>query len=94
MWLVMTLFFLLFYNISLNIMRQSLAVAMTLFAFKYIENKKWFKATFWALLICSMHSSGLFFIIILIIRWGSYLPKKGLVSVLQTSFAATLSLTK
>jgi hypothetical protein len=67
MWLVMFFFFFLFYNPSLNIMRQSIAVAVTLYAYKFIENKNWKWVLFWLYVVYNLHSSGIFFVILIMI---------------------------
>lgn len=57
MWLVMTLFFFLYYNLSLNIIRQSIAFSLTMYSFKYIEQRKWKKYIVWQLITFTMHNT-------------------------------------
>ncbi|WP_162927121.1 EpsG family protein [Flavobacterium psychrotrophum] len=92
MWMVMALYLLLFYNSSLNIMRQSIAVAMALYAFKYIENRQWFKSLLWLVIIYLTHSSGIFFAIFLVIYKISFLKNRRASVWLQVLFLASTSL--
>ena len=92
MWMVMLFFLFLFYNASLNIMRQSMAVAMSLYAFKHIENKEWIKSVIWLVIIFNTHSSGIFFAFLFIVHWLSYLKKRRLSTALQVTLAAATSL--
>lgn len=39
-WLAMAVYYLMFYNISLNLMRQMIAIAMVLLAYSYLTDKK------------------------------------------------------
>lgn len=64
MWLVMSLFLLLFYNQSLNIVRQTIAISMSLYAFKYIEQKKWLPTLIWCVIILETHNSGIFYVLV------------------------------
>lgn len=91
MWLVMLFFLLLYYNSSLNIMRQSIAIAMTLYAFKYIEDKQWFKSLLWLVIIYLTHSSGAFFAIFFIIYKISFLKNRQLSHWLQAIFLGITS---
>ena len=62
MWLCMAMFLLLYYNISLNLIRQSLCLAMCLYSFKYIENRNLTKLIIWTIIIISTHNTGIFFL--------------------------------
>jgi|GEM_PF-2315639 len=91
MWLAMLFFLCLFYNLSLNIMRQSIAIGMTIYAYKYIENKDWKRALIWLVIIFNAHSSGIFFVMLFFVRWVAYLKNYKLAIRLQVSFALAIS---
>jgi hypothetical protein len=86
MWLVMTFFFFLFYNQSYNLVRQSLALSMTIYAFKYIEAKKWIKIVIWSIIILNTHATGLGFILLFAIHYICNLKSKGIRVFLTTIF--------
>lgn len=67
MWLVMLLFLLLYYNASLNLVRQSIALSMSVYAYKYIEQEKWIKVVVWGYFILLAHNTGVFFVFLLLI---------------------------
>lgn len=62
MWLGMTIFLFIYYNMSLNLIRQSIALAISLYAIKYIERKKWIPFSICLLIVINSHNTGLFFI--------------------------------
>lgn len=66
MWLVMAIFFLMYYNVSLNLIRQSIALSMCVYAFKYAENRRWRLLLIWCFLIVSTHNTGIFYIVFLV----------------------------
>ena len=55
MWLSMALFLLLYYNASLNMVRQSIALSICMYAYKYIEREQWLKVGIWGILIILTH---------------------------------------
>lgn len=57
MWLIMAFFFLSYYNISLNLIRQSIAIAISVYSFKYLEQHKWWKYILWQVIILSSHNT-------------------------------------
>lgn len=67
LWLGMLAWLLLYYNESLNLMRQSLAGAIILFAFPYIEKRKPFKYFIWILIATMFHSGAIVAIVFYII---------------------------
>lgn len=59
MWLYIFSYLMLWFNSSLNILRQSMAIFVILYAFKYIENKKYFKYIIFVLIASLFHKSAL-----------------------------------
>lgn len=77
LWLTMLLYQLYYYNLSLNLMRQGLAMAFVFWAFKYVEQRqlKWFIVC--ALISYFFHKTGLIAsIIILAIYWATEQSEK------------------
>lgn len=60
MWLAMTVYLMVFYNISLNLVRQSLAISVILFSMRYVENKKIIKFIICILIATLLHSTAIF----------------------------------
>lgn len=58
------LFLLLYYNRSLNMIRQSIALAIILYAFKYIKNKKLFKYLIFVFIAYLFHKTALIALIL------------------------------
>lgn len=58
-WIGMLLYYLALYNISLNIMRQSIAVSIVFFASSYLFENKYIKFMLFVLIAMGFHSSGL-----------------------------------
>lgn len=69
MWLSMTIFLLLYYNSSLNLVRQSIALALCVYSYKYLEQGQWFKALIGSVIIMNTHNTGIFYIFIIIFIW-------------------------
>jgi len=59
MWLYILSYLMLWFNSSLNILRQSLAIFVILYAFRYIEDKKYFKYIIAVLVASLFHKSAL-----------------------------------
>lgn len=80
MWLSFLLFLLLYYNRSLNMIRQSLALAIILYSFKYIKDKKLVKYTLFVIIASLFHKTALvsliiYFMVRLIERKENFLYK-------------------
>ena len=71
-WLILFLFFFCFYNNSLNIMRQSMAMSCSLFGYKYLEEQHWIKAVIIFGLMISFHATS---VVCLIIAGGMMIDK-------------------
>jgi len=56
-WLAAFIYLCLFYNMSLNIARQSIALSIVFFSLKYIREKNYWKATIVILVACTFHFS-------------------------------------
>lgn len=56
---MMTTYMLLFYQMSFNIIRQSIAAAFLLLAFSKLMKKSYIKAAVLAILVCLFHNSGI-----------------------------------
>lgn len=67
MTLFMFIYLFSYYNMSLNLVRQSLALSFCLYSFKYIEQKKWWKFIVMFIIINLAHNTGLFFVAFLIL---------------------------
>lgn len=93
MWLSMTLFFLLYYNASLNLVRQSIALAFCIYSYKYLEQKKWIKALIWVFIIINTHNTGIFYLafVAIFIIWNT-MKKKNLRKILLIISATILPL--
>ena len=63
MWLSMTIFLFSFYNLSLNLVRQSIALAFCIYSYKYLEEQKWFKLIIWSFIIINTHNTGIFYVL-------------------------------
>lgn len=61
MWIGMAIFLLLYYNISLNLIRQSITLAFCIYSFKYLEQKKYIKLIIWLIIIAFSHNTGIFY---------------------------------
>lgn len=60
MWLAMAAYLLMFYNISLNLIRQSLAISIILFSIRYIESRKPIKFYTCVIIATLLHSTAIF----------------------------------
>lgn len=69
MTLMMFIFLFTFYNISLNIMRQCIALSLALYSYKYYENANWIKLFICVVLVFFSHGSGLFYMLVLFCIW-------------------------
>ena len=67
---IFTLFFLfLTYNLTLNIMRQQCALAVSFFAFTYLWEKRWIPYFFWTLIAFSFHTTTIISLILPIVLY-------------------------
>lgn len=57
-------FLLLFFNRSLNLCRQSIAIAIILYSFKYVMDKKFTKCIFWCIIGCCFHNTAIMLILL------------------------------
>ena len=57
--IIMTTYMLLFYQFSLNIIRQSIAASFLLLAFSKLMNKSYWQAGIFGLICCLFHNSGI-----------------------------------
>mgnify|MGYP004598912551 CR=1 FL=1 len=60
MWLSMAVYLFLFYNISLNLVRQGLAISVILFSMRYVENRKFIKFLICIVVATLFHSTAVF----------------------------------
>lgn len=63
MWLIMFMFLFGFYNLSLNLVRQFIAVAISVYCVKYIEQKSWWKILLSLILLKFTHSTAIFYVV-------------------------------
>ena len=59
-----SLFLLMYYNISLNIMRQFMAMSIVFYAYKFVKEEKFLKYLFYVLLATLFHSSAIISLVI------------------------------
>ena len=59
MWLTMLAFFTIFYNATFNLLRQSLAIAITIFGMKYAEDRKLLKFILTIIIACMFHMTSI-----------------------------------
>lgn len=85
-------FLILFFNRSFNLSRQSLAVAMIIYASKFIFEKKFGKYLFWCIIASGIHSIAIFFVslyfLVKYINGNAKTIKKILVLVLALIFVS------
>lgn len=67
--LMMFVFLFSFYNITLNLVRQSLALSICLYAYKYIENKCWKKFAVFQIIALFTHNTAFFFLLLIPFNW-------------------------
>lgn len=77
MWLSMTIFLFLYYNASLNLVRQSIALSFCIYAYKYLEQNNWKKLLIWSIIIINTHNTGIFYILFIFLYLIWNLIKKG-----------------
>lgn len=70
----MLVYYLCFFNTSLNIVRQSMAIAVLVYGFKYLIEKKYFKYVLITIFACLFHRTAIFGFLILMIYY-IMLPK-------------------
>lgn len=61
-------FFALFYSVTLNIMRQMIAVSIMFFATRYLFRQKYYAAAAWAVVAASFHVTALVVVVFWVIR--------------------------
>ncbi|WP_312195414.1 EpsG family protein [Epilithonimonas vandammei] len=66
--IVMFIYLFGYFNLSLNIVRQSLAMAVGIYCFKYVEKRSWIKIIISLLIIRTFHNTGIFYVLF----WGTY----------------------
>lgn len=62
MWLTMLIFYLLYYNLSLNMIRQSIALAICMYSYKYLKQGRWIYLSIILFIALNSHHTALFFI--------------------------------
>lgn len=65
----MLVYFLLFYNYNLNILRQGLATVVILWGFKYVREQKLIKYILTVWVACGFHNTAYFGIVIYLVYW-------------------------
>lgn len=68
-WLGMLVFYLLFYNATLNMMRQWIAIAFLLLAFPYLQEKKYFQAVLFSFVALLFHLSAILVVPVYAVYW-------------------------
>ncbi len=63
MWIGMAIFLFLYYNISFNMIRQSICLALCIYAVKYLEQRRYIRLIIWLLIIMNTHNTGSFFVL-------------------------------
>lgn len=67
MWIVMMIFLFMGFNSSLNLVRQSIALAECMYAYKYIEQRNWKFTLLWFIIIMNSHGTGIFYVLIIVL---------------------------
>lgn len=75
-WLGMLIYYLFFFNATLNVMRQWVAMALLLLAFQMLREKKWIAMTTLTCLAIPFHYSSVIVLIIYAICWAMHLCRK------------------
>jgi hypothetical protein len=90
-WLGMSVFYFLFFNMSLNLMRQCLALAIAFFGMKYVFKRKFFHFTFWILLGFLFHRSTLILLLYYPLFWyaNKFTSRKSIL-LLAVSFSSLI----
>lgn len=73
---VFFLFFFVFYNSSLNIIRQSIAMSLCGFAYRYVERRDWLKVLLWQIIIVLFHSTGIVFSLSILIYYVYHMKNR------------------
>ncbi|WP_236159704.1 EpsG family protein [Lactobacillus delbrueckii] len=68
-WLGMWVFYTLFYNESLNIIRQWMAMSVLVYGFKYLSEQRWGRYLICILFATSFHSSGMVGLLFLVVYY-------------------------
>ena len=68
-WVGMLIFYFMVFNRTLNLMRQSMAIAVIVFAFHYLENKSYKKYILCILISLLFHTSGLMGLVIFLMYY-------------------------
>lgn len=89
-WLGMFVFYSFFFNESLNIMRQCLALAIVFCSAEHIFNKKFLRFAFWILLASLFHRSSFIFLLYYPLFWYSNKFTSGRSTLLISSFILLL----
>lgn len=69
MWLIISMFLFLYYSLSLNLVRQSIALATGLYSFKFLEQRDWVKLSIWVIITLMAHNTGIFFLFFIGLYW-------------------------
>jgi hypothetical protein len=68
-WLGMLVFYTLFYNESLNMIRQWMAMSVLVYSFKYLSEQRWGRYLICILFAASFHSSGMVGLLFLLVYY-------------------------
>ncbi len=86
MWIGMTFFCFIYYNLSLNLVRQSIALSMCMYSFKYWQRKQWIKAIIWFIIILNTHNTGIFYSIVIVTFFLTQIQNNKVKNILLSSF--------
>ena len=74
-WIGMAIYLLLFYNSTLNMMRQWVAMAFLLLAFQMLLEKKGYLTLLFTVVACLFHSTAVMAVPVYLLYWLLWLPK-------------------
>ncbi len=68
-WVMSLIYLLMFYNMSLNLTRQAIAMAIIFYAYRHIEDKQYLKFVIWVCIAATFHYSAVMALFFLVIEY-------------------------
>ncbi len=90
LWLYVLTYMLIVFNSTFNILRQTMAIFIVMYSFKYINEKKYYKFVIAVILACFFHASAMICFILLPINRISNMKHKYLITILISILAIAL----
>jgi len=76
LWLGMAIFYLMFYNSTLNMMRQWIAMSMLLLSMQMLLERKWPGAAIFAVIACFFHTTAVVAVPVYCVYWFVRVPRR------------------